>query len=119
MSKYGLLIELFQALSNYFSPSRIQKAACLLREGHEDIFLKHNVKETQSCGLQSTFLISTFVYGGEKMGFNCKTRVPAVGSPLKKKPHNQYFGFRSESRATLRPGLFPVVLKYERGRQVK
>lgn len=86
MSKYGLLIELFQALSNYFSPSRIQKAACLLREGHEDIFLKHNVKETQSCGLQSTFLISTFVYGGEKMGFNCKTRVPAVGSPLKKNP---------------------------------
>lgn len=50
--------------------------------------------------------------GGEK-GFNGKGRVPAVGSPLKP-PHNQYFSFRSESRATLRPNRFPVVFKSPR-----
>lgn len=50
--------------------------------------------------------------GGEE-GFNGKGRVPAVGSPLKN-PHNQNFSFRSESRATLRPNPFPVVLKSPR-----
>lgn len=80
---------------------------------------KHKVKETQSCGLQSPFPILTFVYAqAEENGLNCQPRVPAVGSPLKT-PHNPYFGFRSESRATLRPSPFPVVLKYKRGGQAK